>query len=186
MGVGSRLSRGKSPTSSRDRVWDRKRELQEGGWGRSREVPTAISSPVPRPLSNCLLTPKSWSFREPPTAPSSGKLSKTPHLPFPSHPLSLVALLSRFLLRSRARGPQSLKSLRESPHGRREKPAPPQPGAPPHRLPPPSRSPSFPPSLPPAAGSGSLSPLFPPPPSTSLPHSRLPQSCLIQTRKNKE
>lgn len=55
--------------------------------GRSREVPSSVSSTLPRSLSNSgLLTPKSWSFRELPTLPSPAELSKTPHLLFPGHP----------------------------------------------------------------------------------------------------
>lgn len=180
--------RGTSPTSGRGRVRDRKRELQEGGWGRSREVPSRhalhtsqitpqLLSPNPKVLELqgaahcCVLWP---ALRGTPlTSPKVTPGVRWPH--------------SRYLLRGRVRGPQSLKSLCESPHGRREKPAPPQPGAPPTACLP--ASPFLLPlllSLPPAAGSGSLSPHVPPPPSTSLPHSRLLQSCLIQTRKNKE
>lgn len=61
----------------------------EGGQGRS---PAATSSTLPRSRSSSgLLTPKSWSFREPPTLHSSGELSQTPHLPFPRHPLGSAA-----------------------------------------------------------------------------------------------
>lgn len=145
LGVGSRLGQGKPATSSRGRVWDRKRELQSGS--RSREAPSSPSSTLPRSFSNSgLLTTKSWSFRELPTLLSPAELSKTPHVLFPRPP-SGAAACSRYLLRGRARGPQSLKPLRESLHGRREKPAPPGPGAPPHGLPSRSRSPSSPPSL---------------------------------------
>lgn len=73
-------------------MWDRKRELQRG----LGEVKGGPRQPYPPlvpdgSLNSGLLTPESWSFKDPPTAPS-GKLSKTPHLPLPRHPLGPAAL----------------------------------------------------------------------------------------------
>lgn len=77
-------------------VRDRKRALQEGRWGRSREVPgghVLLSGRSPRPppdpataLQVRLLTLKSCRSDEPPPAPSSSQLSRALHLPFPRHP----------------------------------------------------------------------------------------------------
>lgn len=77
----------------------------EGGQGRS---PAATSSTLPRLRSNSdLLTPKSWSFREPPTLHSSGELSQTPHLPFPGHPWSPAALVEVSTQRLSKKAPKS-------------------------------------------------------------------------------
>lgn len=153
---------------------------------RSREVPSSVSSTPPTSFSNSgLPAPKSWSFRELPTLPSPAELSKTPRLLFPGPPLGAAAC-SRCLPRAEQEGrPESEAFVKIQ--GRREKPAPPQPGAPPHSLPSLSRSPSFLLSLPPSF-SWEWFPL--PPFLLLLPHPspapRLPQSSLIQTRKNKE
>lgn len=116
-----------------------------GGHGRS---PAATSSPLAAPpphpataLQVRLLTLKSCRSDEPPPAPSSSQLSRALHLPFPRHPphthtpwVREPRLRDR--LRAGARGLPSLKSPGESPRGRREKPAPPQPG--PRPAPPPA------------------------------------------------
>lgn len=117
-----------------------------GGQGRS---PAVVSSTLPRSFSNSgLLAPKSWSFRELPILPSPAELFQDTPLTVPRAPLGCSSLLEVSTQEQSKRADQSLKPLGESLHGRREKPAPPQPGAPPHSLPSLSRSPSCSPSLP--------------------------------------
>lgn len=77
----------KSPTPSRDKLWDRKRELQRG-LGEVKGGPQQLYPPLfpDDSLNSTLLIPKVWSFRDPPPV-LFGKLWQDTPLTVPKAPL---------------------------------------------------------------------------------------------------